>query len=367
MMKYRTTFIQCLFLIGLAFCFLNSSSGRVSVDGRGNTGAPGESGGQCNGCHGGTAFGVTTTDISLTPIGGGSPITSYNGGETYDMVVTVNHTMGTPAGFGFQMTALSSGDTDVANFSNFSSNTKLSLAFNVGNRRYAEHSMRSATNTFTMQWTAPSTGTGDVTFYHIGNSVNGGGTNGDSGGAGMMTVLSEAALSVALTSFEVRRKNKTALLSWQTTSETNNAYFNIEHSLDGRTFESLAKVEGAGTSANTEYYSYQHKEIVEGTNYYRLKQTDIDGTYQYSNIITLEQKDTEVTIYPNPVQDILNIDSTEELLVKEIQIFNSQGQLISTVRGSLSNLRVGDLQSGLYLLSIELQDGTQSTHRFLKS
>lgn len=369
-MKYRTIFIQCLFLIGLAFCFLNYSSGAVSVLGQGNTGAPGDSGPACIVCHQSNNFGTTTSEIVVTPVGGGSPITSYTAGATYDLVVTINHTMGSPAAFGFQMTALDENMVDVADFSNLSSNAKISLGTETdnNNRRYAEHNMPSPTNTFTMQWTAPTTGTGAITFYHIGNSVNAAaGNNGDKGGSGETTVIQETVLPIELLAFEANQKNNTVLLTWQTESETNNAYFTIEHSLDGRIFESIAKIEGAGMSTSMQNYSYQHKKIVNGINYYRLKQTGFDGTFEYSNIITLKNKEREVVIYPNPVQDILSIDIHEEAATKAIRIFNGQGRLIKTIQEEQVNIDVADLHRGLYLLFIEFKDGRQLSHRFLKN
>ncbi|MFK7937318.1 MAG: hypothetical protein AB8G22_27640, partial [Saprospiraceae bacterium] len=105
MINIRNLLIQFIFLLGLALFFLNSSSGRATAAGDGNTGAPGETGLVCGTCHAGGTFGGTTTTFTLKDMTG-STVTSYVAGQTYDLTVSVNPEMGIPSGYGFQMTAL---------------------------------------------------------------------------------------------------------------------------------------------------------------------------------------------------------------------------------------------------------------------
>lgn len=367
-MKFRTYLIQVLFLAGLAFVFLNNSGGRANQANDGNTGAPGESGTVCGNCHSSAAYGMTTTTLSINETGTANPVTAYTPGTTYDVILTVNNTVGTPSGYGFQMTALEGSNVDVADFNPTSINTQLATANNVGGRRYVEQDGTSSSNTFTMQWTAPSVGTGDVTFYRIGNSVNNSNSlGGDTGGSGETTVLPEAVVApVELSFFEATYKHQAAYLTWQTQTETNNAYFEIEHSSDGRTFETLHKIEGAGNSTHPQSYSYRHDKMAEGANYYRLTQVDFNGSFEYSEVVSLIHKTTSISLYPNPVQDRLNVQLEQDMSIKVMRIYNNQGQLLETISTASTSIDVADLESGLYWLSIVFDNGEELSRRFLK-
>jgi trimeric autotransporter adhesin len=162
----------------LAFLFSSNSGGRATSGGSGNTGAPSE--GTCANCHSGGSYNPSLS-VQIFQAGTQTPVTQYMAGITYDMKVTVTAAMGSPAGYGFQMVALRSGNTNAGSWSNPGANTKTATA---GGRNYVEHGVGgtySSTNTFTMKWTAPAAGTGAVTFYSSGNAINGnGGTGGDS-------------------------------------------------------------------------------------------------------------------------------------------------------------------------------------------
>lgn len=167
-------FSLVLLVTGAQLILTSSSNGRASVANSGNTGAPGEST-TCRSCHG---SGFATTVSMAIKDGQGSVISSYIPGTVYDAEFTVNSSGATR--YGFQMVGLTSSSTPVNGFANPSSNTRL---VTLGNgRQYAEHAGKSSTNLFTTKWTAPSSGTGDITFYGSGAAVdNTGGTSGDGG------------------------------------------------------------------------------------------------------------------------------------------------------------------------------------------
>ena len=182
-----------LFTIILSTIFsLQYASGPASLVGQAYTGAPGESGTLCGSCHSAGAFGTPSTALSITDAMG-MPVTSYTPGTTYQIALTAIAGTGSPAGYGFQLTVLDGANNDVANFSNPSSNAKISTAAAIaGGRTYAEHNGVSPTSTFTFDWVAPAATTGDLTFYYNVNLVNGnGGTSGDSGGNGYTSSMNE--------------------------------------------------------------------------------------------------------------------------------------------------------------------------------
>ena len=89
-------------------------------------------------------------------------------------------------------------------------------------------------------------------------------------------------LPVELLSFTAIRRNDNVQLKWQTASETNNDFFNIERSEDGRHWQTLGKMDGAGNSSETLAYTWTDQSPLRGLSYYRLKQVDFDGRYAYS-------------------------------------------------------------------------------------
>ncbi len=88
-------------------------------------------------------------------------------------------------------------------------------------------------------------------------------------------------LPIELIYFKANTENKNILLEWATAAEINNDFFTIERSIDGRNWDIIDYVQGAGNSNITIYYEYKDKNPVEGISYYRLKQTDYDGQFEY--------------------------------------------------------------------------------------
>ena len=148
-------------------------------------------------------------------------------------------------------------------------------------------------------------------------------------------------LPVELVSFTGKEQNGLVKLSWVTASELNNDYFIVEHSVDGRSFEEIAEVEGAGTTQEKQSYSFLHRRPVYPSNYYRLKQVDFDGVYEYSDIILvslnpmMEEKELDFVLYPNPTSSnavnirLNQVDFAEPLV---IEVINLNGKRIYTRR-----------------------------------
>lgn len=113
-------------------------------------------------------------------------------------------------------------------------------------------------------------------------------------------------LPIQLINFDAKfNANKQVDVVWSTATETNNDYFTVERSTDGLNFELLETVKGAGTSSSLLKYAIVDYNPFSGTSYYRLKQTDFDGKFSYSNIVSVKPISdiadfTLFTIYPNP-------------------------------------------------------------------
>lgn len=110
-------------------------------------------------------------------------------------------------------------------------------------------------------------------------------------------------LPVELVSFSAILSSKQVDIAWETASETNNDYFTIEKSKDGVNFEELMRVKGAGNSTQHLSYFDIDQSPWGGISYYRLKQTDFNGNFNYSSIVPVENNsglDPGISIFPNP-------------------------------------------------------------------
>lgn len=129
---------------------------------------------------------------------------------------------------------------------------------------------------------------------------------------GGTATISCVPLPVKLLSFDATYEDekKAVNLTWVTETEINNDYFVVERSLDGTTFEQISVVKGAGNSSFTRYYFSTDTEPYPGEiNYYRLKQVDFDGNFEYSYISAVVINDplSKFSVYPNPATESATI------------------------------------------------------------
>ncbi|MCI4671421.1 MAG: T9SS type A sorting domain-containing protein [Bacteroidia bacterium] len=163
-------------------------------------------------------------------------------------------------------------------------------------------------------------------------------------------------------SFEARQKGPQSVnLKWTTASESNNQGFQIERSIDGRLFNPIAFVDGIGNSSSSRDYDYLDTEIDGKLYYYRLRQQDRDGRYSYSQttMVNLDMGlEPKISLYPNPVKDMLNL---EFLLSDEVNFYyivlSADGKLIQEGRikedsDSKMIMDVSNYSSGIYRISL---------------
>lgn len=189
---YKTCLVVLVLLI-FVMVFSGYPNGPASTVQSGYTGAPCELDGLvCQNCHlGGFEYGIPNSTISLRDTITGFVTQSYQPGRTYEVTVTIS-AFGFPS-YGMQATALDGNHEDVGMWSGpLTSNTQIADAIVTcgdGVRTYIEHRFASR-SPFQAHWTAPLCSTDPVTFYHIGNAVNGDGQqSGDSGGQKDSTII----------------------------------------------------------------------------------------------------------------------------------------------------------------------------------
>ncbi len=155
-------------------------------------------------------------------------------------------------------------------------------------------------------------------------------------GRSMYTLSIQNFYPVELATFTATLTEKGARLHWRTATETNNWGFYVEKRLPPAAFQTLGFIKGAGTSAAPQDYTYLDPNLMAGLTEYRLRQVDLDGKFDYSEIVTLEMAAPEQFAlhanFPNP----FNANTTISFQVREktwltLRIYNAQGQLVHTL------------------------------------
>lgn len=147
-------------------------------------------------------------------------------------------------------------------------------------------------------------------------------------------------------------------LKWQTLSEKNNDRFSIEHSTEGEVFNRIGEIDGAGTTTEPQDYTFTHHTPSAGTNYYRLKQLDFDGTFEYSKVIAINAPGSnDVFAFPNPAKDKLTLQYDYSKGSSNIQLFDALGRrLNANIGGYAGNYEIqlpAGLAKGTYWLKVE--------------
>ena len=173
----KNTIFLLLFFFG-ALTLTSNRTGRTTMTGQGVSGAPGENGQTCGsfGCHSNGVFDPNVVISLLNDVG--EEVTSYLPNQSYTVNLKINHT-GEPAGYGFQIVSLL--DSDETGINTFSNLTNQMQEVMVSDRQYVEQRNIIPNDLIKLAWTAPEAGSGPISFYGIGNAVNG---NGNSSGDG---------------------------------------------------------------------------------------------------------------------------------------------------------------------------------------
>lgn len=151
-------------------------------------------------------------------------------------------------------------------------------------------------------------------------------------------------------------------LVWHTATEIDNDKFIVERSVDGFEFRAIDEVSGNGNSDDIIEYRYMDINPEVGTNYYRLKQVDFDGDFEYSPIAIAETEieEHDLVVYPNPFSDRLYIGLKEADVLANIKITGINGQVIlaETVISDNRFIQFENLQAppGIYILEIQQGD-----------
>ncbi|PSL33797.1 putative secreted protein (Por secretion system target) [Dyadobacter jiangsuensis] len=185
-----------------------------------------------------------------------------------------------------------------------------------------------------------------------------------------LSTTNESALPVTLTYFKAAKEGGIANLAWGTAEEVNNKGFEIQRSADARSWNTIGFVENqteGGNSKGALTYDFKDGSPMAGTNYYRLKQIDFDGTYMYSSAVALQFDGGKGTlsVYPNPVTNgslSLNLPQAGSY---KLSIFNVGGIQVLNAVQSGNTVDIRSLRSGVYVLRVVYENGQMHSKTFV--
>ncbi|MBD3748267.1 MAG: T9SS type A sorting domain-containing protein [Sphingobacteriales bacterium] len=232
------------------------------------------------------------------------------------------------------------GNTNTSSLTTFS-NSSLSLTINNG-------------TTLTIRlWGYAASSTGN---FRLNNIIIGG---------------ASSVLPISLTSFTGKAIDKNILLNWNTASEENNDYFDIQHAADGKTFTSIGTVNGAGTSSSSKDYSFVDENPYAGTTYYKLVQHDFDGKTTASKVIGVASNIAAATLSVYVASSDVKITlSSPNKTTGTFEVFDISGRKLAATSIAVSKgyntLSVPvSLQAGVHLVRYTA-DGETLTQKFMK-
>lgn len=177
-------------------------------------------------------------------------------------------------------------------------------------------------------------------------------------------------LPVTLVSFDAYRSGSKVALAWRTASEQRNKGFGIERSTDGQRWNAVGFVQSKAPNGNSHeelnYQSYDETPF-DGLNYYRLKQTNIDGKYTYSQIRQVRiNKGSAIDIYPNPVKTYLTICGLAGN--ETISVYDATGRKVKTIaaRNHALTIDCTAMATGVYQVHIVSPTGETVSRKVVK-
>ncbi len=206
------------------------------------------------------------------------------------------------------------------------------------------------------------------------NHIQFDGVTGFSGGGGTAMIhINRVALPVELSSFTGRVDGCNNILNWRSESELNFSHYELERKTDAA-YEKIVEVKGGGTSTIGNAYQYLDKQTATH-NYYRLKMVDLDGTFEYSNVVYLKEDckgGSGIVLYPNPIAadaGLLNVKfHTAEAGDVMLTVTDVLGQAVKRLNLSAEEawntlrMDISDLPAGTYFFS---KEGDKGAVRFI--
>jgi hypothetical protein len=169
-------------------------------------------------------------------------------------------------------------------------------------------------------------------------------------------------LPVTIENISALQVGKAIVVNWQTSTELNTSHFIIQHGTDGSSFTDIGTVKAIGSGANG--YQFADNSPTNGTNYYRLKCVDKDGSISYSKIVSVQFSiiNAQLSIFPNPTKDKTTISFGKLIDKATIAVYDITGKAIFTQQINNSTntyqLNTQKLTKGIYIVKVKTGAGS---------
>lgn len=174
--------------------------------------------------------------------------------------------------------------------------------------------------------------------------------------------FNNSTLPVELVDFDGSNNEGVNNIYWVTATEINNDYFELQKSEDGYNYIHLTTIKGSGNSNTPIIYEHRDDKPFNDITYYRLKQVDFDGQFEYHNIIAIKTIDNsnnfDAIIYPNPNSGSFEIGDMDLNDIRNIIIVNSIGEVIYQSEKYTGQINIEDKPNGIYIINIYTNGGT---------
>ncbi|HEX2629644.1 MAG TPA: T9SS type A sorting domain-containing protein [Chitinophagaceae bacterium] len=182
--------------------------------------------------------------------------------------------------------------------------------------------------------------------------------------------INYTALPITIASFTANANNGRVALKWSTATEIDNDFFSIERSVNGSIWTNIGTVDGAGNSSTLLNYQFIDNQPLTGTSFYRIKQTDFDGHYSYSETRQIQDAAVPGTISIAPVPSngrTINVAGISNYQGYELTLFNTAGAQLFNKTLSNSSVTLPSLAKGVYMIRISNSDkGEAQTLRYVQ-
>lgn len=209
---------------------------------------------------------------------------------------------------------------------------------------------------------------GGVDSDGVPTAVGGGQGTGTSQNAGEQSANCKP-MPVRLVSFSAQKSDNVVLLEWVTAAETDNKGFDIERSEDAKNWKQIGAVRSQSAEGNSSQklnYQFLDMQPETGMNYYRLKQTDFDGTYEYSRVRPVMFGNPHISIVPNPSDDFVVVSGLSSGTM--LRMYDLTGKVVyaATAAGESHTVDLGGMTQGIYLINIIDNKGNKTVKKIVK-
>jgi hypothetical protein len=182
--------------------------------------------------------------------------------------------------------------------------------------------------------------------------------------AGNVQLVKNVVLPLRFISFTAKQEANDVRLNWVTDNEINTSHFDVERSSDGVRYEKIGQVASANTGG-THNYSFTDAQPLQGTSYYRLKQVDINGSFEYSSVQrVVKNTSKEIIVLANPVASQLQLRNVVQ--GTRLIIVDATGRQVMAQTWNGQPINVQHLPSGIYNIALS-QNNINTIRKFVKN